>query len=46
LQAWAASRLAGYKVPARIIIVPELPVNDRTGKVDRRRLAAALTALA
>ena len=46
LQAWAASWLAGYKVPARIIIVPELPVNDRTGKVDRRRLAAALTALA
>ncbi|OGR05623.1 MAG: hypothetical protein A3K23_01035 [Desulfobacca sp. RBG_16_58_9] len=39
LQAFAAERLAAYKVPAEIVILPELPLNP-IGKVDRRQLAA------
>jgi long-chain acyl-CoA synthetase len=39
LQAFAAKRLAAYKVPEEIVILPELPLNP-IGKVDRQRLAA------
>ena len=38
LRAWCRERLAGYKVPRRIVVVDELPRNP-TGKVMRRALA-------
>jgi len=38
LRSWAAARLAGYKRPARVEIVSELPRNPN-GKVLRRVLA-------
>ncbi len=38
LRAWCRERLAGYKVPRRVIVVDELPRNP-TGKVLRRALA-------
>lgn len=37
LRAFCAERIAGYKVPARVHIVDELPVTN-TGKLSRRRL--------
>lgn len=45
LRAWAKQRLSAYKVPHRLLVLPELPKGP-TGKVlrraiDRRRLAAA-----
>jgi long-chain acyl-CoA synthetase len=39
LHAFAAERLAAYKVPEEIVILPDLPLNP-IGKVDRQRLAA------
>jgi long-chain acyl-CoA synthetase len=39
LRRFVAERLAAYKVPERIIILPELPLNA-TGKVDRKKLHA------
>jgi acyl-CoA synthetase (AMP-forming)/AMP-acid ligase II len=37
LRAYCKSGMAGYKVPARIVISPGLPLTD-TGKVSRRAL--------
>jgi fatty-acyl-CoA synthase len=37
LRSYCKDGMAGYKVPARILIWPELPRTD-TGKVDRRRI--------
>lgn len=37
LRRFAAQRLAAYKVPERITILPELPLNP-TGKVDRKMI--------
>lgn len=39
LLAWAAHRLAAYKVPRRVVFVPQLPRN-RAGKLLRRELPA------
>ncbi len=39
LRRFVAAQVAAYKVPERITIVPELPLNA-TGKVDRKRLRA------
>ena len=39
-----AASLAGYKVPAEIVSVDRLPRNANTGKVQRRDVAALLTA--
>jgi acyl-CoA synthetase (AMP-forming)/AMP-acid ligase II len=39
LRRFVAERLAAYKVPERITILPELPLNP-TGKVDRKKLHA------
>lgn len=36
--AWARARMANYKVPRRVILLSELPVNA-AGKVDKRALA-------
>jgi HIP---CoA ligase len=41
LLAWGKERLAGYKVPRRIFIVDELPLNA-VGKVDKKKLAASV----
>ncbi len=41
LRAWARERLAPYKVPSRIQIVPELPRNAM-GKVNKAEVARAL----
>jgi long-chain acyl-CoA synthetase len=43
LQAWCRERLAGYKVPRSIHIVPSLPRNP-TGKIMRRELKKLLPA--
>ena len=40
--AFCAARLASYKLPSTYTVVAELPQNPTTGKVDRRRVAAAL----
>jgi amino acid adenylation domain-containing protein len=37
LRAWLANRLPAYMIPARIIQLPELPLNAN-GKVDKKRL--------
>jgi acyl-CoA synthetase (AMP-forming)/AMP-acid ligase II len=37
LRSWCAERIASYKVPARIHVIPELPATD-TGKLARRAL--------
>jgi len=42
LLAWARTRLAGYKVPRRVIALPELP-RLGSGKVDRAALARMAT---
>ena len=39
LRRFVAERLAAYKVPARFVFVPELPLNP-TGKMDRHALLA------
>lgn len=39
LAEFCRTRLASFKVPTRFITVDELPVNPRTGKVDRKSLA-------
>ena len=36
-------QLAGYKVPSEVIVTGDFPVNDRTGKIDRRLLESQLT---
>ncbi|MGV0793480.1 AMP-binding protein [Mycolicibacterium sp. XJ1819] len=38
---YARGRLAGYKLPRRLVVVPELPVLP-SGKIDKKRLRAAL----
>jgi acyl-CoA synthetase (AMP-forming)/AMP-acid ligase II len=43
LRAFCAGRLAAFKVPRRVHVVPEIPKGP-TGKVQRRVLAAALDA--
>jgi acyl-CoA synthetase (AMP-forming)/AMP-acid ligase II len=43
VQDFVRSRLAGYKVPRRLVLVPELPVLA-SGKVDKKRLRAQLAA--
>jgi long-chain acyl-CoA synthetase len=43
LRAWCRDRLAGYKVPRRVIVVDALPRNP-TGKIMRRALAERLRA--
>jgi long-chain acyl-CoA synthetase len=43
LLAWARERLAGYKVPRSVFIVPALPRNP-TGKIVRRELKSLLPA--
>ncbi|MEU1595153.1 class I adenylate-forming enzyme family protein [Streptomyces sp. NPDC005708] len=42
LIAFARARLASYKVPGRVVVVPSLPVGT-TGKVSRKELLAQLT---
>ena len=39
LRSFVAQRIAAYKVPERITVMPELPLNP-TGKVDRKKLHA------
>jgi acyl-CoA synthetase (AMP-forming)/AMP-acid ligase II len=39
LRRFVADRIAGYKVPERIVILPEMPLTS-TGKVDRKKLHA------
>jgi long-chain acyl-CoA synthetase len=34
--------LAGYKVPQAVLVVDSLPLNTRTGKIDRRAVEAAV----
>ncbi|WP_309066229.1 class I adenylate-forming enzyme family protein [Microbacterium sp.] len=34
--------LAGYKVPEEVVVVDSFPVNERTGKIDRRRVEEQL----
>ena len=41
--AWCRDRLAPHKIPRSVILVPELPRNER-GKLDRDRLAALVEA--
>lgn len=43
LRAWCRDRLAGYKVPRRVIVVDALPRNP-TGKIMRRALAERIRA--
>jgi long-chain acyl-CoA synthetase len=43
LRAWCRDRLAGYKVPRRIVVVDQLPRNP-TGKIMRRALAERVKA--
>ncbi|MBA6440763.1 class I adenylate-forming enzyme family protein [Streptomyces sp. GMR22] len=44
LLAYGRTRLAGYKVPTRVVCVgEELPLHPATDKVDRKRLAGRLT---
>ena len=38
LRAFAASRLVAYKVPARVVVLPELPKLPGAGKLDRTSL--------
>jgi acyl-coenzyme A synthetase/AMP-(fatty) acid ligase len=44
LLAWAGQHLASYKVPKRVVFVPQLPRN-RAGKLLRRDLAANVEAI-
>jgi long-chain acyl-CoA synthetase len=44
LLAYCRSRLAGYKVPSRVVLARDLPLHPATGKVDRKRLSADLRA--
>ena len=39
--AWSRDKIAGYKRPRRVILLPELPKNA-AGKVMRRELRASL----
>ena len=41
LRAWAKTRLTGYKVPKRVVVVPELPRNP-LGKVVKGELIRRL----
>lgn len=43
LRAWCRDRLAGYKVPRRVVVVDKLPRNP-TGKIMRRALAERVKA--
>jgi acyl-CoA synthetase (AMP-forming)/AMP-acid ligase II len=43
LRAWCRDRLAGYKVPRRVIVIDALPRNP-TGKIMRRALAERIRA--
>lgn len=43
LKAYTAAQLSSYKVPSSFVLVPELPVNATTGKVNRRDVASMLT---
>jgi long-chain acyl-CoA synthetase len=42
LDAHVRQHLTGYKVPSDYVVVPSLPVNSTTGKIDRRALASTL----
>jgi long-chain acyl-CoA synthetase len=42
LAAFVQAHLTRYKVPSDYVVVDQLPVNQTTGKLDRRALAAAL----
>ncbi|WP_423181256.1 class I adenylate-forming enzyme family protein [Arthrobacter sp. NyZ413] len=42
MKGFCAARLAGYKVPGTFVAVESLPVNSRTGKVDRKQLKVEL----
>lgn len=42
LRTHLAGRMAAWKIPDRLVAVPELPVSAR-GKIDRRRIAALVT---
>jgi amino acid adenylation domain-containing protein len=44
LQAFCAARLPGYKVPARIVLCPDLPKLPSTGKIDKGALKALVLA--
>jgi long-chain acyl-CoA synthetase len=44
LKTFTAARLSSYKVPSQFITVDALPVNLTTGKVNRRDVAALLSA--
>jgi acyl-CoA synthetase (AMP-forming)/AMP-acid ligase II len=39
VQEFVRSRLAGYKIPRRLVVVDELPVLP-SGKIDKKRLRA------
>ena len=43
LRGWLAERLAAYKIPRALVLVAELPRDER-GKVSRRALEALATA--
>ena len=43
LRRFVADRIAAYKVPERIIILKEMPLNP-SGKVDRKKLHALVIA--
>ncbi len=45
LRGFCAAQLTAYKVPQRVVVVPELPKLAGTGKFDRRALRAAAAAL-
>jgi long-chain acyl-CoA synthetase len=45
LRAFAASHLTAYKVPSRIVVLPELPKLPGAGKIDRRALRTQAAAL-
>jgi acyl-CoA synthetase (AMP-forming)/AMP-acid ligase II len=43
LRAFCAARLAAYKVPTRVVVVPDLPKLAVSGKVDRAAVRALVT---
>jgi long-chain acyl-CoA synthetase len=43
LRGWLADRLAAYKIPRAVVLVAELPRDER-GKISRRALEALVAA--